>query len=347
LQRRQLNVVQRVQLALQKKPILEEIGKLNKSLAGKNYGWGRKKYSLASSVQTCTKLSSVGRVDNVIAKDAGVSARQVAKIEMILDRAAEQLKSKVLAGTISVDGAYKEVRDEMWRIQQLADTEKLCCSFLEADHKCQLFEGDFRISSKNIVTGSVSLIFTDPPYDRKSLHLYKDLVDVAFRVLKPGGSLITYIGQYALFEIGNVLLESGLTYWWEFCIQLEGPFARYFDRQLVVNWKPLLWLVKGSRPINPSFPRSGTGKKNFMHDLIISKTPDKRFHKWGQSTAEAEYCIKFLTAENDLVLDPFLGEGTTALACMKLSRRFVGIDIDPKAIEFTRANRRLGIEQRE
>lgn len=131
-------------------------------------------------------------------------------------------------------------------------------------------------------------------------------------------------------------------HWWTLYILLAGPrFPRHFDRQFVVKIKPLLFFVKGSRPSNPCFPKAKNCKKNYLSDLIVSKTPGKRFHKWGQSTTEAEYCIKFLTGENDLVLDPFLGEGATAVACMNLQRRFVGIDIDPKAIEYTKSSLKL------
>ncbi|CAN5115582.1 hypothetical protein BH20ACI1_BH20ACI1_09430 [soil metagenome] len=39
------------------------------------------------------------------------------------------------------------------------------------------------------------------------------------------------------------------------------------------------------------------------------------------------------TREGDLVLDPFLGSGTTALVCQNLNRNFAGIEIEPKYIE--------------
>lgn len=41
-----------------------------------------------------------------------------------------------------------------------------------------------------------------------------------------------------------------------------------------------------------------------------------------------ERLIKLTTKENDIVLDPFMGGGSTAVACVKNNRRFVGIEID-------------------
>ena len=124
---------------------------------------------------------------------------------------------------------------------------------MSAPDKCQLLEGDFRERSKNISTDSTDLIFTDPPYIEKVLWVYEPLGEIANKVLKPGGSLITYINQIHLFEIGNMLLKSGLKYWGIFYVALEGPtFPRLYDHQFVVKIKSLLWFVKGSRPSNPT-----------------------------------------------------------------------------------------------
>lgn len=40
--------------------------------------------------------------------------------------------------------------------------------------------------------------------------------------------------------------------------------------------------------------------------------------------------VSLYTNPGDLVLDPFMGSGTTGVACLKLGRRFVGIERDPK-----------------
>ena len=48
-----------------------------------------------------------------------------------------------------------------------------------------------------------------------------------------------------------------------------------------------------------------------------------------------ERIIMTSSNEGDIVLDPFLGSGTTAVACKRLNRKFIGVDINPKSIEIT------------
>ena len=49
-------------------------------------------------------------------------------------------------------------------------------------------------------------------------------------------------------------------------------------------------------------------------------------------------CILLTTKENDLVFDPFVGSGTTGVACKKLNRNFVGTDISEKYVKLAENN---------
>ncbi len=331
-QRRQLTVAQRVQLSLKKKPILQEMAKKNSQV---NL---RRCDNSPSNVQICT----LGRVNEKIAKDSGVSARQVSKIETILEKARPELKERVLSGMTKIDKAYKQIINEERRLKLVAQTKSTLDNIPSnsSSDRIKLLHGDMRklaYDTELIPDNSIDLIFTDPLYYREYLLLYANLAEVADRVLKDGGSLVTYISQYALPEILDNLRQpkTRLRYWHEFCIKLEGPqFARLNNPIVVVRWKHLLWFVNGEKPQLPLDDSSIT-------DLIESKRPDKSLNRYTQSTVEAEYVISKLTIKDMQILDPFLGAGgTTAIAAAKLNRRFIGIDISADAIESTKANLR-------
>ena len=57
----------------------------------------------------------------------------------------------------------------------------------------------------------------------------------------------------------------------------------------------------------------------------------------GTITVEAEYIIKNLTIENQTVLDPMMGSGTTGIAALNLNRKFIGIEINSTTFEIARS----------
>ena len=91
----------------------------------------------------------------------------------------------------------------------------------------QLFNLDFRNIGPDILPdNSIDLIFTDPPYGTGYLDLYGDLGKFANRVLKDGGSLVTFVGQHNMIKIGNSIGNAGLNYLWPICVKHSGHFAK-------------------------------------------------------------------------------------------------------------------------
>jgi adenine specific DNA methylase Mod len=88
----------------------------------------------------------------------------------------------------------------------------------------------------------------------------------------------------------------------------------------------MVWYIKGNR-INDLVI------SNTIGDYIESVAPLKIEHEWQQSTVEAQYIIENLIIENQTVLDPMMGSGTTGLATLNLRRKFIGIEKNPETFE--------------
>lgn len=191
-----------------------------------------------------------------------------------------------------------------------------------------LYLGDFRKIGDKIPDASVDLIFTDPPYDRKAIELFDGLGEFAARVLRPGGSLVAYIGQIQLPD-AVADLSKHLRYWWTCSCYHSGPSLLRMNEYGIVNgWKPMLWFVKETR-----------GDKNTFVNDVATGSKEKSHHEWQQSEAEARYFIELLTDIDGFVVDPFCGGGTTPVACIGLGRKWAAFEIDEANI--SRASERI------
>ena len=109
---------------------------------------------------------------------------------------------------------------------------------------------------KELNNDSIDLIFTDPPYDEESIPLYGELARVTQRVLKTGGSLITFIGHYGLFKIGKQITDnSQLEYHWLFVVKHNGHTARMWKQRVWPRYKPLLWFYEPGNGNGPTMYR--------------------------------------------------------------------------------------------
>lgn len=181
----------------------------------------------------------------------------------------------------------------------------------------QIIVGDFRDHADKIPDGSLSLIFTDPPYDRKSVVLFDGLGEFAKNKLAEGGSLICYVGQINL-SAAMVALQESLRYWWTICCLHSGGKTLMKEYGIRAAWKPILWFVKGTRD----------NKQDIVTD-VVSGGQEKEDHKWQQAESEAAYWIEHLTPKDGIVCDPFLGSGTTAVAANSLKRKWIAFESDP------------------
>ena len=73
---------------------------------------------------------------------------------------------------------------------------------------------------------------------------------------------------------------------------------------------------------------NGTSPTNLLEFGFESVYDENKFHEAQKPVALLEFLITLTTTENQIVLDPFMGSGTTAVAAKKLNRNFIGFEID-------------------
>ena len=252
------------------------------------------------------------------AKEAGIGERTLDAVKLIKDAADKgEIESTVIDDLrqrkVAIHRVAKEIKETR---QKAAREEKRIEAVKEIAIPENLIVGDFREQSHKIADGSVSLIFTDPPYDRKASEMLPALGEFAAAKLMEGGSLILYVGQT---QIPSALdaLRPHLRYWWTIACIHAGRSTVMREYGINAGWKAVLWFVKGTRHDN-----------GIMVKDTMSGGEEKTHHDWQQSQSEAAYWIEKLCQQGGIVCDPFTGGGTTGAAAKSLDRKFIGFEIN-------------------
>jgi 16S rRNA G966 N2-methylase RsmD len=269
------------------------------------------------------------KLDAKIGDAAGVSRDTVAKVRKIEKAEAAgkidtETSAKLRLGEVSINRVVRDLKEQETAARR---QEQKAVAISKRQSVDGLYLGDFRKIGDKIPDASVDLIFTDPPYDRKAIELYDGLGEFAARVLRPGGSLVAYVGHIQLPD-ALTDLSKHLRYWWTCgCFHSEAK-ARMTEYGIVAGWKPIVWFVKETRG----------DKQTFVTD-VVTGAREKSHHDWQQAVSEARHFIDLLTQPDDFVVDPFCGGGTTPVACIKSGRKWACFEIDEA--NFSNASSRI------
>ncbi len=252
------------------------------------------------------------RAMTITAKKVGLeSGEQLRKILKIDEQASENVKQQLREGKTTINKVYHQIRNQEKKQVRQDEIKK---TQIILPKTISLYNQEFQ--SAPISDNSISLIITDPLYHQEHLHLYTELGEQASRVLKDGGSLVTYCGHFNIDEVITEIKKSGLKFQWVFSIIHSGPTTRIHSNKVHVGWKPMLWFSKG---------KYDGGE---LSDVVYSKYEGKELHEYEQSTKESDYFIKQMTIENEIVYDPFMGSGTFGVSAKNLKRQFIGCEKD-------------------
>lgn len=238
----------------------------------------------------------------------------------------------------------------------------------------QVVQGDVLEVLKQIPDNSVDACFADPPFNLdKKYGTYKDqkpfdeyiewcekwLLELV-RVTKPTGSIFVHnIPRWLTYYAAILNQHAHFRHWiaWD---SMSTPLGK----TLLPAHYGILYYSKSKKDtkffdlraphktcrVCGSHLKDWGGKKDQMHPFgtLVSDvwTDIHRIrHKKRRDEHPCQLPIHLLervilmaTDEGDIVLDPFLGTGTTAVAAKKLNRSYIGIELDPVYVEIAKSN---------
>ena len=183
----------------------------------------------------------------------------------------------------------------------------------------------------------VDAVVTDPPYPEEFVPLYAPAWEQCDCALVDGGRVFAMCGQAFLPRV-VASFPAHWIYVWTGCFDCAHMATSIWPRGISAAWKPLFIYQK---PPFRSF-------KHWKYDTISLgksryKAP-KEFHEWGQGTFEFETVLSRFDVAGT-VLDPFMGSGTTGVACVRLGRRFIGIEKEPRYFEIAKTRIQSELEK--
>ncbi len=213
---------------------------------------------------------------------------------------------------------------------------------------------------------SIHLIVTSPPYNvgkeyDKNLTLkeYRKFLsrvwEEVYRVLVPGGRVcinVANLGRKPYIPLHSFIIEDmlkigflmrGEIIWnkgssaspstaWGSWLSPKNPVLRDIHEYILVFSKDTF------TRINHRDKKATLTKEEFLELtksmwIFPAESAKKVGHPAPFPVELPLRCIKLYTFENDVVLDPFMGSGTTAIAALMTNRKFVGYEIEKKYIK--------------
>ena len=235
----------------------------------------------------------------------------------------------------------------------------------------QIIKGDALEIMRQIPDDSVDVTFADPPFNlKKSYEQYEDdketrdylgwckqWLNEMVRITKPSGSIFVHNIPKWLTYYSCYLNEIAYFKHWIAWDAMGAPLGK----TILPNHYGILWYVKSKnfkfydiraphrycRQCQALLKDYG-GKKHLIHpfgtlvsdvwtDIYRIRHAKRRDeHPCQLPVHLLERLILMVTDEGDIVLDPFIGTGTTAVAAKCLGRQYIGIDIDEKYVQISR-----------
>jgi len=219
-----------------------------------------------------------------------------------------------------------------------------------------VIHGDCLEKMKDIPDKSIDFVLTDIPYNISKKNNFKTMKDrtgrngtdfgewdkdwdittltcILPKVANNGGILLFHSIQQ-LSDITNVfsdVMEYKDTIIWE----KSNPMPRNRDRRYVSNVEMASWFVRKNA-------KWVFNRQSETYDSCVYRYPSEsgggfiRYHPCQKNLKLLESLVLRHTNTGDTILDPFMGSGSTGVACINTNRNFIGIEKDDKYFEIAK-----------
>ena len=196
-----------------------------------------------------------------------------------------------------------------------------------------IVKGDSFKILESVIDKSIDYVLTSPPYNRKRNDKYTEYNDN-----------ITNYFEF-LTEITDILLQKTKKFVF---MNLQANFynrkdiykyiGQYADKiQNIIVWEKTNPTPAAGNSITNSYEyiivlgdsalkSNETYTKNHI-TTNVCKNAYSKVHKAVMNEEVSDWIIEKFTQEGEVILDPFMGTGTTGVSCKKFNRQFIGIEI--------------------
>lgn len=239
-----------------------------------------------------------------------------------------------------------------------------------ADEHFKLIKGDTFKVLKKFEDKTIDTIFADPPYflsndgitcsggkmvtvnkgewDTSDSLKYKHKfnrkwIKECYRILKDNGTIWVSGTLHNIYSIGMALEEEGFKIINNIIWQKTNPPPNLSCKTFTHSTETILWARKDIKKCKYTFnyelmKEINDGKQ--MKDVWTTSLTKPSEKKCGKHPTQKpleilERIILASTKENDIILDPFSGSGTTGIAAYKLKRNYIGIEKEKQYLDLS------------
>jgi len=206
---------------------------------------------------------------------------------------------------------------------------------------------------KLIPDNSIDLVLTDPPFNVNiDYEEHQDNMDdgeygkwcakwiqLLYDKMKVGGATIIFTGDKKIYPVQKAIHENTEFTFHHFLKWHKPNGQRALSGTVFFNRTELAFVLSKGKMNQDRINRKQLYSDTIIQHNTLPTDIDACDHPCRRPVALYSKIIRGFTNEGDTVLDPFMGSGTTAVACKQLQRNFIGFELSQKYVDI--ANRRL------